>query len=391
MTVAVAAMPVPTASIEATHQATFAPTPSLRVRNTFIDDLPESPPSPLALQKFESCPAAFAPTSLYESLLKASESDAESPSPSMRRNGEALEVNFRDSAQVGHARVQAAAMLGVSPCCIRLIDGAGNCVEDDSFVHELWSDGLRLDVLPEEDVQQKELSYQLSEIMSKASREEEGNFLDGLDKMRIESEQDMKFVIKFIVTWSLQNSCLSQTCADVLLALHKRYPAIESGDGRKTTSLTRILRIVCQDEYEGLLNQAMTKVVQGSSSVVVHARLFALVSLLGQLYARRLLVFKVIEQILQDMLPSDGMASIQVKCSCQLIEAVANTAELSKKEEVLLMSSLQRLDDLKNAAAQDSQPLFTGHVRLRMESLLHVHASKFTGSQRRQTDGVYSQ
>eukprot|EP00441_Pelagodinium_beii_P035783 CAMPEP_0197650934 /NCGR_PEP_ID=MMETSP1338-20131121/31249_1 /TAXON_ID=43686 ORGANISM="Pelagodinium beii, Strain RCC1491" /NCGR_SAMPLE_ID=MMETSP1338 /ASSEMBLY_ACC=CAM_ASM_000754 /LENGTH=371 /DNA_ID=CAMNT_0043225453 /DNA_START=62 /DNA_END=1177 /DNA_ORIENTATION=- len=358
-------------------QASLAPTPSLRVRNTFIDDIPETPPSPLGLQKFESCPAAFAPKSLHDSLIKASESDAtECESPCMRRNGEGLEVNFRDSAQVSHARIQAAAMLGVNPCCVRLIDGAGNCVEDDSFVHDLWSDGLHLDVLPQEDLRQKELAYQLSEIMSKASREEEGDFLESLDTFRIESEEDLSFVVKFIVTWALQNPCLAQTCADVMLALHKRYPSIEpSAPDGKPTSFTRVVRIVCQKEYEQLLSTATTKV---GNSAAAHARLFALLSLLGQLYMRRLLVFKVIEQILQDMLPSEGVVAIHVKCSCQLIEAVANTPDRSKKEDGLLISVLQKIDDLKNATTPDSRPLLTGHVRLRMESLLHVHASKFT-------------
>eukprot|EP00931_Biecheleriopsis_adriatica_P117330 TRINITY_DN92859_c0_g1_i1.p1 TRINITY_DN92859_c0_g1~~TRINITY_DN92859_c0_g1_i1.p1 ORF type:complete len:405 (+),score=76.25 TRINITY_DN92859_c0_g1_i1:39-1217(+) len=355
---------------------------SLRVKNTFID-VQLTPPSPLHLQKHESCPAALAP-SLADSLAKASEC---SEVDAWRVNGEALEVQLDESSQVGHARIKAAEVLGVSPCCVRLVDRAGQCVEDDAFMCELWTDDLRIDVVGEADVRHKQMAYQLTHAMSKAGDDDDSTVLECLDSLRIQTQDDMFFAVKFIIAWALREGPPSfDTYADIILALRKRHPTFESGDATQATSFNRIIRTVCQEEYDALMNNEAQQTSipslhwylsgNSDSSQRRQGSMPALISLLCKLYGRRLLVLKVMEQVMQDLLwPISGDPEpTHVKCACQLVEAVYLSTGMTKKEEALIARVLDRLDHLKNSTGTNRLPLYTGNVSLRIESVLHTCA-----------------
>jgi len=370
-------------------QGSLAPTPSLCVKNTFIDDWPDLPPSPLQLQKHESCPAALAPGSLAESLAKAAcdmgETSPGSPS-FLRISGEALEVNLDEASQVGHARLRAASQLGVSPRHVRLVDCAGQCIEDDVFVCELWTEGLRLDVADAAEIRRQELSMALQRALERGGADT--GHIESLNFLKICTAEDFAFAIKFLLSCALQDMHQIEHCADVMLGLCRRHPSFEPDDdaSTKATSSTRIVRYICQEEYELLMCGVSAQTQQAYSDTRLREQgarpeHFAnFINFLTKLYARGLLVPKVLVHVLSDVLwPGESPPdSVPLRCACQIIEVLAASSQsTSKKESRFLSEALQRLDTLEKSITEaEGRPVYSGDLRLRMEGILYMYAGR---------------
>jgi len=369
----------------------LAPTPSLRVKNTFIDGWPESPPPPLQLQKHESCPAAFAPR-LAESLEEAASTEAslegleeeEEDTTHWRFNGQALEVYLDASSCAGPARLRVAAVLGLSPARISICDSrTGQCLEDHVLMSDLHMEDLSIDVASEEDAKRSEIVYQLTTALNEVCQDNStASLMRCLDAMKIVTQIEVTLVMKFVISLALKDLSGCEHYADVIAALHTRYPSFASAEsGEQPISFTRILRTACQEEYDALLLSPGTKKSEDRNSADQRTEtLVALCTFFGKLYVRHLLLLKVVEYVVRDLLwPRRGLPeTAHVDCVCQLLGEIM-AAMNSSKEGSFLDQVLVRLAHLKDVLVLDpEQNPFIGSegTRCQIEHLLELRGKR---------------
>merc|ERR1712190_620051 len=149
--------------------------------------------------------------------------------------------------------------------------------------------------------------------------------------------------------------------------LKSRYPEFPpEKESEKPMTFVRILLNTCQLEYEKLPAKLDPSEEEKENMQLEELdeykkerkdKAMANMKFIGNLYIRRLLAVKVINEIIHDLLSDteSNPEEYKVECACELLTTVGYTLEANGQGEALMTKFCARLVDLKRASSPDSK------------------------------------
>merc|ERR1712032_579884 len=174
-------------------------------------------------------------------------------------------------------------------------------------------------------------------------------------------------VVGAIFSKALAEPHYCEMYAEMVHSFRWRFPEFPPETmGERPCSFARMLLDLCQKEYEASL---------GATSVDIHEwkqQMSALLKFLGNLHLFRLIAYKVIGQVVYDLIgPQDNgklSEAHMVECACELLQVVGDKWETTQLGRVLMDQKLKRLEELKAEGSPQTGRAIQDFIDLRDRS-----------------------
>eukprot|EP00746_Dinoflagellata_sp_MGD_P138223 gnl/MRDRNA2_/MRDRNA2_71914_c0_seq1.p1 gnl/MRDRNA2_/MRDRNA2_71914_c0~~gnl/MRDRNA2_/MRDRNA2_71914_c0_seq1.p1 ORF type:complete len:1309 (+),score=235.98 gnl/MRDRNA2_/MRDRNA2_71914_c0_seq1:133-4059(+) len=231
----------------------------------------------------------------------------------------------------------------------------------------------------------EELHRSVQSLLNKISPSNLSTIVEQMADVSLKTVSELELVVGLIFQKALSESHYSETYADMVIAMRAKCPEFFLGDeGETPVTFTRVLLTTCQREFESLPEKLEPDAAEVTGldpielETIVHQRkgkLLAYMKFLGNLFLRRLLSVKIIEQVLLDLVggPEDDEVPDEpfVECACELLQAVGYTLELSQNGRALAEQSMSRLSDLH------STTVYSKRLRFLIQDILDLRENSW--------------
>jgi hypothetical protein len=215
-----------------------------------------------------------------------------------------------------------------------------------------------------------ELERSVRALLNKICPDNLQTIVERLAQVSLETASELEIVISIIFQKALSEPHYSETYADMVFALRRRYPEFPpEHEWEKPHSFTRVLLNTCQHEFESLPMSLEPAEEERSMLSADGLRLFlkqrkdkvlANMKFIGNLFLRQLLAVKVVGRVVHDLigikedLPQEHM----IECACELLQAIGYTLDHTEQGSLLMGQFAARLRDLKRLTTYSKRVQF---------------------------------
>jgi len=230
-----------------------------------------------------------------------------------------------------------------------------------------------------------ELSREVRSLLNKISPDNKQKIIDQLIEKatQLKTPEEMAVVIGVVFDKVTFDPFFCETYVGMIRELNAAHPAFPAEeDGAAPCSFKRLLLDTCQNKFEDLMNSVDTPVCKEAASdpealeeLLQKQKKAALATMkfIGHLYNSQLLVFKVIQSIVKELI--DGVpAELKVEYALELMQAVGPHLEKKEREKAELVVIMDRLLSLKKQKREDGKPNLSSRVKFRIDDLADLRA-----------------
>eukprot|EP00397_Hematodinium_sp_SG-2012_P003042 GEMP01003050.1.p1 GENE.GEMP01003050.1~~GEMP01003050.1.p1 ORF type:complete len:905 (+),score=126.71 GEMP01003050.1:258-2717(+) len=235
-----------------------------------------------------------------------------------------------------------------------------------------------------------EILRSVRSLLNKICPDNLKTIVEQLAQITLSSAEELESVIRIVFKKALSDSHYCATYADMVFALHSRYPEFPpKNEGEKPVTFTRILLNTCQREFENLpalLSEPSPEIkaqytAEECDSLQQTRKKCALANMkfIGNLFLRQLLSVKVINQIVHDLLgikntgnhhPEEHM----IECVCELLKSIGYTLEIVPHGRDVVHAFISRLLDLKGATDENNRRVFSKRIQFAIQDIADLRA-----------------
>jgi hypothetical protein len=212
---------------------------------------------------------------------------------------------------------------------------------------------------------------------------------------------DLDLLIKALLVRILSDATRCIFFVQLLCAIHARFPdstQTAPSDAQNPTrdffapkqnNFMRLFLRSCQHEFSLAFQSASSYTRSQDSLLAGRGCCLAFSMLLGNLFVRKLLSVKTLEQLLRCLLNFDRSSSPVkdnvIECACVLLQVAGPSMSESAQGKLLMAECLASLDDLKHAVGCDGRHVLHKGIRLQIQNLLDPRRRTATDPKQRET------
>eukprot|EP00930_Biecheleria_cincta_P055573 TRINITY_DN41889_c0_g1_i1.p1 TRINITY_DN41889_c0_g1~~TRINITY_DN41889_c0_g1_i1.p1 ORF type:complete len:362 (+),score=55.92 TRINITY_DN41889_c0_g1_i1:55-1140(+) len=213
--------------------------------------------------------------------------------------------------------------------------------------------------------------------------------VEQLALLDLDNATELELVISFIWEWIFDDPCHLEAYVDLFTALRMCFPEfLPENAHEKPLNFTRVLLGKCQLEFESILlscehTQEEKELTEADKletlSAALHKRkerALIVVKIIGQLFVQKMLMVKVIGQIMHDLIgvrvPGENPTEHFVRLSCEMLLIAGPTLDSTPHGKNLQDAIFARLRDLQRLAGHDGQNVYSKGIRLKILGLVNL-------------------
>mmetsp|Transcript_120311 Transcript_120311/g.236431 ORF Transcript_120311/g.236431 Transcript_120311/m.236431 type:complete len:290 (+) Transcript_120311:87-956(+) len=234
----------------------------------------------------------------------------------------------------------------------------------------------------------EELGHRVHALLDEIGPDSVQAAIGRLEEMELHAAE-VRAVIRIFVDGALADPQRCEAYIDVLLALRGRYPELPpETEGERPQAFQRVLLNMCQAEFEDSpqtfepTEEERQRYAPEELQLEMERRkdkLLANMKLIGTLYLRRVLVVKVIDRVVRDLLGDDEAVPEEpmVECACELLEAIGSTLDANDSDRALMGQFAARLVALRVLTGSDGHQVYSWRVKSRIQDLLDLRIKRW--------------
>eukprot|EP00408_Alexandrium_pacificum_P066785 CAMPEP_0171162692 /NCGR_PEP_ID=MMETSP0790-20130122/4724_1 /TAXON_ID=2925 /ORGANISM="Alexandrium catenella, Strain OF101" /LENGTH=666 /DNA_ID=CAMNT_0011627305 /DNA_START=167 /DNA_END=2166 /DNA_ORIENTATION=- len=227
-----------------------------------------------------------------------------------------------------------------------------------------------------------ELRRSIQRLLNRVCPENVGTIVEQLADIKLANDQELAFMIRTLFKRALLDPHYCETYADLAFGLYTVSRVPQDGSN---VPFSGLLVDVCHSEFEALRVsfKEISAEANGCDSEEMEFefkktkdKMLALMTLIGNLFLRRLMSTSSIGAVIADLLcvkvGVDFPTEYEIECACEILKSVGATLQADPASEQIVSVTFKRLAELRKAKDAKGKDAYCRRLQFAVQDLIDL-------------------